>query len=32
MQRELESMQAPGAVLPDESGEDGSKRLNSPQS
>jgi 2',3'-cyclic-nucleotide 2'-phosphodiesterase (5'-nucleotidase family) len=32
MQRELESMQAPGAVLPDESGEDGANRLNSPQS
>ena len=32
MQRELESMQAPGAVLPEESGEDGTIRLNSPQS
>lgn len=32
MQRELESMQVPRPVLPEESGEDGTIRLNSPQS
>ena len=32
MQRELESMQAPGAALPEESSEDGTIRLNGPQS
>ena len=32
MQRELESMQVPGPILPDQPDDDGSIRLNSPQS